>query len=225
MSPRYRQQGLSLLSLMIGLVISMIVILGMMGLLSTSIKSTAGASRDARITSERTSGLLIASMRLQAAGYGIANADRNDHLLLLSSASLTNDRLSGTAISGDGTGNALVWQTNPAGVSQCGGLYAPADEDEKGLYELVVKNCASVADANSTDWEIRRLIVDTKDIQDPLAVSIIVSTHDSANPCKGFGIAGAGRLSVTLSAQEASGQSLNSTTCLLNFSPSAGATP
>lgn len=213
-----RQKGVSLLSLMIGLLISMIAILGMMSLFSTAVKNTTQSSRDARITGERTSGLLVASMHLQSAGYGVTNTNRADHLLLLSSATFSNKRISGTTIGGDGTGNALVWMNNPGAQNQCTGLYAPAGADEKGLYELTAKNCTSITDAIGSDWEVRRLIFDQKDIQNPLAVTIKLTTHDATSPCKGFGIAGSGNTSITLNAAEASGQNIDSTTCLLNFS-------
>lgn len=215
------QKGMSLLSLMIGLLISMIAILGMMSLFNTAVKNTTQSSRDARITGERTSGLLVANMHLQSAGYGVSNTSRASHLLLLSGATMSNKRISGTTLGGDGTGNALIWQNNPGAQNQCTGLYAPAGTDEKGLYELTVKNCTSIADAVAGDWEVRRLIFDKKDIQNPLAVTIKLTTHDAASPCKSFGIAGAGSVSITLNAAEASGQTIDSTTCLLNF-PAAG---
>lgn len=220
-----RQTGMSLLSLMIGLLISMIAILGMMSLFSTSVKTTTQSSRDARITGERTSGLLIAGVHLQSAGYGVVSANRSEHLQLLSAATRTNNRVAGTPVGNDGTGNVLIWQVQPAAQSRCAGLYAPASDAEKGLYELVEKDCASISDASASDWEFRRLIFDTQDIQTPLAVTITLTTHDATNPCRGFGVAGAGSVSITLNAAEASGQTLNSTTCLLNFPVVAGVTP
>lgn len=214
---RHQQNGATLLSLMIGLLISMIAILGMMSLFNTAVKNTTQSSRDARITGERTSGLLVANMHLQSAGYGLTNTNRTEHLLLLSSATLNDKRISGTTVSSDGVGNALVWQNKPGAQSQCTGLYAPNGDNEKGLYELTAKNCTSITEAVAGNWEVRRLIFDKKDIQNPLALTIHLTTHDAASPCKGFGIAGAGSISITLNAQEASGQQLDSTTCLLNF--------
>ncbi|WP_193907497.1 PilW family protein [Cellvibrio polysaccharolyticus] len=220
-----RQTGMSLLSLMIGLLISMIAILGMMSLFSNSVKTTTQSSRDARITGERASGLLIAGIHLQSAGYGVVNANRSEHLQLLSAATRTDNRVAGTPIGNDGTGNVLIWQVQPAAQSRCAGLYAPSGDAEKGLYELVEKDCASISDASASDWEFRRLIFDTQDIQTLLAVTITLTTHDITTPCRGFGVAGAGSISITLNAAEASGQTLNSTTCLLNFSVTPGVTP
>lgn len=215
---RTRQYGFSLISLLVGVAISMIAIMGMMSLFSSTVQSTAHAARDARLTGERSTGLMVASSRLQEAGYGIADVSRANHLLLLAGATLSDDgMLNGTKVSGDGTGNALVWQWRDGATDRCSGLYAPSGNDQQGLYELVVKNCGSVDAALTTEWETRRLIFDKKDIQDPLAVSISLTQFNSAPGCHGFGVAGQGGVRVTLSAREPSGTSLNSSTCLLNF--------
>jgi len=225
-TPLNQEQGFSLISLLIGVVISMIAILGMMSIFSTTVHSTAQAARDARITGERSTGLLVASSRLQEAGYGIADVSRNSHLLLLANAQITEPpnvakgtqaTLTGSKVSGAGQGNALVWQWRDGAQDRCSGLYAPVGADEGGLYELVVKDCSSVDAALTTTWETRRLIYDKKDIQDPLEVSISLTEFTSAPGCHGFGIAGQGGVRVTLSAKEPSGTDLNSSTCLLNF--------
>lgn len=213
------QQGVSLISLLVSIIISMIAMMAMWKLFQTTVHNTTQASRDVRITGERSTGLLISSMRLQIAGYGLMKPSRADDLLLLRGTSVgTGNILSGTTVVGDGEGNALIWHydlMDGSGNShRCAGLYAPAGADEKGLYELTEKACTSVSQAMDSAWQLRPLIFDVKDIADPLSASIII---DTSVACRGLGVAGSGAVNVSLSVNEVTGNQIKSTTCLMNF--------
>lgn len=230
MTPHHQQSGVSLISMLVGLLVSMIAVLGIMALFNTTLHSNARSSQDARLTGERATGMLIAHMELQGAGFGIPNAAPGTHLRLLSDATLawSNDgstaKLSGTAqdiSSGERSGNALVWSlAEDLSTRHCVGLYAPSTAD-RGLYLLRSQTCN---DANANlDWHVQPLVVDFQDqpfrrIQD---FTFVVRHHD----CQGLGITGEGHLEVTLNTKHSTGAAqsdndaidLSSTTCLLNF--------
>lgn len=215
----FRQAGISLISLMIGLLISMIAVLGMMSLYNTLVKSTVQSTRDARIAGERSAAILVASRQLLGAGYGI-DATRNDELLLLTETTLTldGDRGSltgGSVVVGDGEGNALIWRARPDGLNTwCSGLYAPPSSEQVGLYLLQPQRCGTVTEPET--WEVRPLFIDNNDAADErsrLPITISIKSGD----CRVYGIAGEGSLDVSLDTRDRTGNEVTSTTCLINF--------
>lgn len=215
----FRQAGISLISLMIGLLISMIAVLGMMSLYSTVVKSTVQSTRDARIAGERSAAILVASKQLLGAGYGI-DATRSDDLLLLTEATLAldGDRGSlsgGSVVAGNGDGNALIWRARPDGLnSWCSGLYASPANEQVGLYLLQPQRCGAVTEPET--WEVRPLLMDNNDAADErsrLPVTISIKSEE----CTVFGIAGEGALYASLSTTDRTGNEVISTTCLINF--------
>lgn len=223
----YRQTGVSPISLMIGLLISMVALLGMMSLYGTVVKSTVESTRDARIAGERSSGLLVATMQLQGAGYGIDAATRSNDLLLLSGATLALDGASGSlsggaSVTGGGEGNTLIWRTRPDLLTAwCSGLHAPHSDEQGGLYLLQPQLCSALTE---TEWQVvRPLLIDNSDAVDArLPVSMALVDHGTSG-CQVLGIAGAGQISVRLSTTDRNGNAVISSTCLLNFA--SGGTP
>ncbi|MFC3606584.1 PilW family protein [Stutzerimonas tarimensis] len=231
MTPRYHQHGVSLTSLLVGLVVSMIVILSSMALFNNTLQSNTRSSQDARLTGERATGLLVAHMELQGAGFGIDNAQPGTHLRLISGATLTgapptNGALSGTPQnigSGQRTGNALIWSQAPnlsTGQVTCTGLYAPATGD-LGLYLLRSQPCSDATE--DLTWDAQPLITDGENqpFRKVQEFTFTVRHQD----CQGLGVAGQGHLEVTLNTKHSTGATkadsdaidLSSTTCLLNF--------
>jgi len=210
------QRGMSLISLMAGLLISMIAILAMMGLFNGTLKNTLAAVQDSRLTSERSSGVLITSVLAQSAGFGIASATPQQHLLLLNNATVVDGRLRGTSTSQQG--NALLWETQLADGTYCAGIFAPTTETERGLYELPARRCSSLSNTLDTAWQARALITDRKPGAASFNILFSLRYYDSDSPCKALGIAGSGGVSLTVSIEASGGHPVNSTTCLLNFS-------
>lgn len=211
----YRQSGTSLISLMIGLLISMVALLGMLSLYGNVVKSTVGSTRDARIAGERSIALLVASRQLQGAGYGIMNATRGNDLLLLKGAVIDEDNgviSGGTKVTDESAGHTLIWRTKSGGASWCSGLHAPSSGDKGGLYMLQPQRCGNVIDPNS--WAIRPLLIDNSDAVDnrlPVTISIESGT------CSAFRITGNGQVSISLRTEDRMGNEIISTTCLINF--------
>jgi len=113
-----RQLGISLLSLLIGLLVSMIVILGMLAIYRSSVQVSVRAAEDAAQSNQKVSALLRADKYLQSAGFGVIDPQYGGaNIHLISGASLSGGAggtLSGTAQTPSGsprqaTGNAIVW--------------------------------------------------------------------------------------------------------------------
>lgn len=212
----FRQRGVTLISLMIGLLISMIALLGMMSLYSTVVQSTTQSTRDARIAGERSAALLLASRQLLGAGFGIEAFTRARDLLLSAGASLDEDSgsLSGGTSVTIGEGNTLVWRwvAQPSGVSWCSGLHAPSSSEQGGLYMLQPQACNNVTDPES--WEVRPLLIDHSD---GAGESIPITITIDEGECSVFGIAEGGQVSVSLRTEDHSSNEITSTTCLINF--------
>ncbi len=72
---RKQQRGQSLISMMVGLVISLITIAAMMTLYKTMVEVSSNASRSALRDGQVSAALLSAQMELQSAGFGVPVAD------------------------------------------------------------------------------------------------------------------------------------------------------
>lgn len=127
-----RQRGQSLISMLIGLAISLITIAAMLVLYKTLINVSTNASRAAVRDGQVSAALLGAQMDLQSAGFGVAATDALSTRL---------------AISTDG--KQVVWR-NKANITdatyQCSGLLLV---DGSGLYALPAKACT---DASAVTW-------------------------------------------------------------------------
>lgn len=113
------QRGVSLVSLMVGMVIAMFAVIAALSLYRNAVRSVfaeGGLVPSATQEGQLASGLLTAQIALQDAGFGVAGAANGTHLFLLSNGSLTGQTLGGTVVGLNSTrqsGNALVWITNP----------------------------------------------------------------------------------------------------------------
>ncbi|TXH44826.1 MAG: hypothetical protein E6Q92_03945 [Burkholderiaceae bacterium] len=172
---RRSQEGASLVSMLVGLLLSMVAVLSMMLIYrqATSVLyGPGGMVPNARLDQQQAAGLLSAQMRLQAAGFRVPSASAGSQLLLLSGASVgAGGLVSGTAqaIPGAGSGaspasgNALLWETNPSGAAtasghECQGLWV--DPSSKALYLLSAgAGCAPLASQwNVVTWQRSPLV-------------------------------------------------------------------
>lgn len=209
-----RQNGISLISLMIGLAISMIVILGMLAVYKTTIKVTATAGRGATTDGQRLSALFASQTLLQEAGFGINGAALGSDLLVLTGAALGADNKLTGASAGTAAplaGNAIVWGTKAGADYKCNGLYAPA---AGGLVRLPAVTCAQASSWASVVWTPVVVVTDTR------VVAITLSPAAARGGCKSFGIAGAGKLWVKLATKNSTELDAAASTCLTNFSAS-----
>lgn len=171
-SPRWHQAGVSLVSLMVGMAISMFAVLGALALYRSTTQTVfgdGGLVRSSVQDGQLASGLLSAQIALQGAGFGIASPTSGAHLLLISNALLNPDtlKLSGTVETIGAvakSGNALVWLANP-GLSannadyRCHGLVS--DATSKAFYLI---QSSGACHPLTTQWSsitwLRRTLVD-----------------------------------------------------------------
>ncbi|MGS0537012.1 MULTISPECIES: hypothetical protein [unclassified Pseudoalteromonas] len=197
-----KQYGISLISLLIGLLISSIVLIGMMMIFRNTIQTTVPASESSRSDGERVSALLSAHMLLQDAGFGIADAAYNTHLRILNDDTLVAlDAPSGSIA----TGNTIVWLSDIAGSIQCNGLRA---DTSGGLWRV---SCDTMM-GNITPTA--RLVLPSQYSTDDVEPITIVATRA---PCWPFGIGVEGSIKITLVVQNSTEHFIDSSTCMVNF--------
>lgn len=134
---RSAQAGVSLISMMVGLMISLLVIASMLVFYKSIIEVTNNASRSVRRDGQVSAALLSAQMDLQSAGFGVP-------------ASSAPGTLNANLFIGN-NGKEIVWRNkaNPTDTAfQCAGLLLVDTGTAQGLYTLPAQTpCASAAAA------------------------------------------------------------------------------
>ena len=218
-----RQRGITLISLMTGLVISMVLVLATLMLFQRMVRASTAARMDAQADAQRSAAFLSAGIAAQEAGYGIDAAQAGTHLVVLTNAALADSALSGTPASLGATGNAVVWAENATGARRCSALLAPSPSDKGGLRKLGPVTCANAAAFSDLDWTATALpLMDarTAPVADAPAAPLVAITWRAA-ACTPFGIAagtGAPKVLLTLTAANSNGVELESSQCLANVS-------
>ena len=221
-----RQRGITLISLMTGLVISMVLVLATLMLFQRMVRATTAARSDAQADAQRSAAFLSAGIAAQEAGYGIDAAQAGTHLVVLTSAALADSALSGTPASLGATGNAVVWAENATGARRCSALLAPSGSGQGGLRKLGPVPCADAAAFSTLAWTTALPLMDapTAPVADPPAAPLVAITWRAA-ACTPFGIAaGTGapeKVLLTLTAANSNGVQLETSQCLANVSASA----
>ena len=220
-----RQRGITLISLMTGLVISMVLVLATLMLFQRMVRATTAARIDAQADAQRTAAFLSAGIAAQEAGYGIDAAQAGTHLVVLTNAALADSVLSGTPASLGATGNAVVWAENATGARRCSALLAPSLSDKGGLRKLGPVPCADAAAFSALAWTTALPLLDapTTPVADPPTAPLVAITWREA-ACTPFGIAagtGAPTVLLTLTAANSNGVVLETSQCLANVSASA----
>ena len=221
-----RQRGITLISLMTGLVISMVLVLATLMLFQRMVRASTAARMDAQADAQRSAAFLSAGIAAQEAGYGIDAAQAGTHLVVLEDAKLDGSTLSGTSVSQgrtpnivDHNGYAVVWAekaTGATGDPRCSALLAPSLSDKGGLRKLGPVPCADAAAFSALAWTALPL-------SDAPAAPVTITWRAAA--CTPFGIAaGTGapeKVLLTLTAANSNGVVLETSQCLANVSASA----
>ncbi|QJD59104.1 hypothetical protein HG264_09360 [Pseudomonas sp. gcc21] len=217
-SSRKHQQGVSLISLMIGLLISLIAVMGMMALYRTVVHTTAESGSYARMSGDRSAAVLTAHVHLQEAGFGIDEASLGADLAFCS-ANLAQGQLTVGSCSTGRRGKLLLWRTQTSG-ERCAGLYITPAGD---LQYLQPRPCAG-AELSGSWQEQDRARLYTKSLDGAVFESMEVIEER----CQALGVAGAGSLKVNLIAHHPVAEAydaanpdtflpINSSSCLINF--------
>lgn len=246
-----RPRGVTLISLMVGLLISMVVVVSALMLYQNLVRAAGSSRVGATGDAQRSAALLSAGLVLQDAGFGIAAPSLSDDLRVLSGASISAaGRLSGTALActemdhcpnpGTAQANAILWRQNltpqePNSGYQCAALLAPHGDSAQTLLKL------SAPPTPGTDCELGQWASLTWSQEVLASASPVASTMEAQQAritlalfkpdlggCSPFGIAptGRGARAITLHATTSQGVLLESTHCLGNFpAPAAPAAP
>lgn len=165
------QRGMTLVSLMVGLLLGLLSTVAAMTLFRTVVQNSVSAGTDLAQDTMVSSALLRAQLEVHNAGYGFEPADAHDRLRLYASASLNGSTVSGSPVAIDPvqkSGNALLWQwfdpdasaseeeESGAGVFRCAGLIATSG----GLRLLENGDCPDFASPTSISWSTTTLIPD-----------------------------------------------------------------
>lgn len=211
------QRGVTLVSMMVGITISMIVTVGMLMVFKNVASTTLAARESASADSKYISSTLTASLALQEAGYGITSPQPGVQLIVISGATLSSNTLSGTVnTSIPRAGNAVVWEVLSGGVLQCAGLYAPPIG---GLQSLPAVNCTSASTWNTLTWVPVLLVPSPASTSDndklDRTVAIIFAITATTGTCNPLGVTTvSGNVLVSLTA---SNPNLSTAQCLSNF--------
>eukprot|EP01093_Parvamoeba_rugata_P005071 TRINITY_DN172_c0_g1_i5.p1 TRINITY_DN172_c0_g1~~TRINITY_DN172_c0_g1_i5.p1 ORF type:complete len:203 (+),score=25.46 TRINITY_DN172_c0_g1_i5:1302-1910(+) len=196
------QRGVTLISLLVGLIVSSIVLVGMMMIFRNTIQTAVPASESSRSDGERVSALLSVHMMIQDSGFGIEDAVYGSHLQVLNNnIAVLLDQPQGSKATGD----TLVWLSNKTGSLQCNGLQA---DSKGGLWRV---SCDS-AMGNITPTS--RLILPSQyaaDTVDPISITV------NRKSCWPFGIGVAGHILITLNVQNSTEHYIDSSTCAVNY--------
>ena len=219
--PSTRQRGTTLISLMIGLAISMIVVLATMMLFQRTSRVTGEARRDAQADAQRSAAFLAANMALQEAGYGINAAQTGTHLVVLRGAQLTGTALTGTPVAVGATdGTAVVWAENTTGTTRCSGLLASNGNEPAGLRKLGPATCTDASNFAAVAWSSQALSKTPVTFKWEAASCSsfgIAPITPASTPASGAG-AGTQQVLLTLSSVNSNGVTLQTSQCLTNIS-------
>lgn len=174
-----RPRGVTLISLLVGLGISMLVILAALSLFQRMVKTTVDARQDAQSTAQRNASFLSAGLILQSAGFGIADAVWGTHGMVLKDLAwdAEHQRLTGQN-SADGQGNAVVWSDRITGASQCWVLWAVQASGELRLFGPEL--CEDVTDWSSMNWHMARNV--------SKMLGAVVTMQEDVASCTPFGV-------------------------------------
>lgn len=211
-----RQRGISLISLMIGLLVSLLAVMGMMALYRTVMHTTSESAVYARLSGDRSAAILAAHSYLQEAGFALEEAAPGADVALCT-ADDPEAELRGAGCAPTGRGKLLLWRLDD-GTLQCAGLHIT---DGGGLEYLQPQPCAGGLATVSWPLAQRRVLF----APGPTAAGF-VALQLLDEPCQALGVAGAGALRVRLEAEHpvaADPSTVNETvpiyssTCLVNI--------
>lgn len=211
------QQGITLISLLIGLLISMIAVAGMLVIFRNAVQTTAHSAAAAVSDGERISSLHRMHMLIQNAGFGLDNPEVDIHLA--EPDMITWNKTSHT-LHNSYSGDSVIWSsdTDLDGVVTCEGI-VPTDE---GGIRWIYADCNDAGDwSNVQDWAGSNLIGPSAPGIPPVSLTVSIDRHAT---CSSVGSGNTASdvfqgVPATFSIVLTTGSTVSSTTCLYNFKP------
>lgn len=167
MKTNKKQEGFTLISLLVGLSISLIIIVALMSLYRTVVQASNASITRANTNGSLNNSILIAQNMLQQAGYGIVYSNQatiTNNVIILRNATFNSATLSGQAVkvpSSQGansvSGNAVIWGWIEPSTSTyyCQGLIFYNNT----LYQLNASSCTSANNWANTTWAYNVLVL------------------------------------------------------------------
>lgn len=205
-----------MISLMVGLLVSLLAVTGMMALYRTVVHTTSESTVYARLSGDRSASLLAAHSYLQDAGFGVEDAAAGTDVALCTPGNPDGD-LRGGGCAAAGRGTLLLWRLVD-GAMQCAGLHIT---EGGGLEYLQPQSCAGGLSTGSWPVTQRQVL-----FAPGSTAAGFVALELVDEPCQALGVAGEGSLRVRLEAEHPVAADLSagsesvpiySSTCLVNF--------
>ncbi|KFZ38624.1 hypothetical protein HR45_04150 [Shewanella mangrovi] len=194
------QQGFSLISMMVGVLVTSFSLLAMMALYKSAVfhiyNPESGSETFSIRNQQNMTGLLTMQLLLQKAGFGIPDATTNSHFILVSGGGLT--ATTGSAMLSPAgivetvgfaakIGNSLFWEENTAlsdiaASYTCRGILS--DQTNFAVYQLTkVGSCHPVSTQwSGQTWQIIRIIKPNV-LSGPVSFNVQLNT----SKCSPFG--------------------------------------
>jgi len=205
-----KQRGVTMLSLMIGMAISLIATVGLLTVYHDALQVTVHTQAHTTTDGQLASVLMRTAASTADAGYGISTPTYGTHFVVLTGANLNAGTLTGTlatvpVIAGN-TANAVVWATMNGATMQCAGFYAPTIG---GLEYLNPTPCT-----NASAWGTLAWVATPVTSQASISVIFLIA----AQSCAPYGITNTqGSYLFTVQSNNSLGNPVYSQQCLLNF--------
>lgn len=209
-----------MISLMVGLTLSMLLVAAMMLVFRNLSRSTGEAMRDAQADDNLVAGLLSAGLTLHEAGFNIPNARLGTALIVIKQAVLSNGKLTGTLSDASSayTGNLVIWQQKLGNTIQCSGLLAPSGGGLRRLLGPADVDCSNVGAWESLDWK-DEVIARTPEALEGVSPSpLTIIAREGSKICAPFGISAPdSHLLITVRALNSNSNTFQAVECLGNF--------
>lgn len=161
------QRGFNLISLMIGMTLSLISILAMLALYKNMVGISVRSIQDAQQDGQVSAGFLTAQLEMRNAGFGMDLPISNSIVLLagatLSSGTLRADNSYTPPV--ENTGNALIWVSKASSTAEptCAGLLV---QNGQLVYLRAANTCRAITDRGTTTWTQTVLVAGPKNPAD-----------------------------------------------------------
>ena len=150
---RYTQKGFTIVSLMIGLVISMLCLIALLTLFKAVITTSVDSQQNAQQNTQLFNGLTLAQMLAQNAGFGFSSGTN----ILISSSILTLDN--NIRVENQ---KAVLWRyyatINLPSTLTCRGIASVLNNNQTKLILLKANSCAQTNNLESLTWKVDRVL-------------------------------------------------------------------
>lgn len=207
------QSGVTLISLLIGLLIAMLCMIGLLSAYRTIAKTGVESRMDATHDTQLQNGLIASQMMIQNAGFGL-EGDTN-----LKSANIT---------IGSNSTPALLWRYKVGGTVSCQGLADIADSSKRKLVTLTASTgCDDTSVLDTLTWETDKTLAHLTNFSGGTNNQQVTYTVTQSTDCTTFGSVNTGsgqHPQVTLSTKTSTQQhnslglgSIQVPICILNI--------